>query len=226
MNTYSCGNGHIDLADRLGIATAASLAVPGSCNSRIIRTTLKDSYSTNDKTLYVIGLSFLARGEIPIGNDRDSLEGRWLSTLHFQFPKNKVMPYFTESEVERFVELKIKTEMYSVEDLLEQLMYQLLSMINDLLHRGHQVLVFRNPEDTYNHCLDHTEFTQLKKCVNIIDGLAWSAILWQIEQGIKFVPGDVKHPPGIRHPMPREHNPLNNFLSEYIKEHALYLPVL
>lgn len=227
MVSYAMGDGHIDLARQLNITTATSLAVNGSCNSRIIRTTLKDSYLTDQPTFYIVGLSFLARGEFPINADRDSLEGRWVSTQHAQFPAtNNCIPFWTAKDTEKFVELKTKLEAESVEERLEQLMYQLLSMIADLKARGHQILVFRQPEDAYDHCLTTDQFTQLKKCVNIIDGLSWGAIQWQADNGVKFSPNDSKHPVGIRHALPGEHGPINKFLLEYIEKYGLHLPVL
>ena len=227
MVSYAMGNGHTDLADKLNISTAESLALNGSCNSRIIRTTLKDSYLTNEPTVYIIGLSFLARGELPINALRDSFEGRWLSTQHFQFPdNNKCHAYWTDSDTKKYVELKNKTEADSVEDRLENLMYQTLSMVSDLLSRGHQVLIFRNPEDSYDHCFDSDQFTPMKNCANIIHGLSWCAILWQAKENVKFSANDSNHPVGIRHTLPGEHAPLNNFLLDYIKQNDLYLPVL
>ena len=227
MVSYVRGHGHYDLADQLNIKNAESLAVNGSCNNRIIRTTLKDSYATTKKTFYIIGLTFLARGELPINEQQDPFEGRWLSTQHFQFPdNNKCWAYWTDSDTKKYIELKNKTEADSVEDRLENLMYQLVSMVNDLQSRGHQILIFRQPEDSYDHCLAAPEFTLLKKCVNILNGLSWAAIPWQFSDGVKFSPGDSIHPPGIRHVIPGEHTSLNNFLLHYIKQHELYLPVL
>jgi hypothetical protein len=227
MGGHARGLGHIDLARRLNITISESLAVAGSCNSRIIRTVLKDSYQTTEKTFYIVGLTFLARGELPINAQRDPFEGRWLSTQHFQFPGNdRCQLYWTESDSKKYIELKNKTEADSVEDRLEHLMYQLLSMVNDLLSRGHQILIFRQPDDSYDHCLDQKEFTQLKNCVNIVDGLKWAAIPWQAQNGVNFEPADAIHPIGIRHAMLGEFGPLNNFLVEYINKNALHLPVL
>jgi hypothetical protein len=47
MALYARGNGHVDLAQRLGIETAHSLAIGGSPDTRLIRTCLKDSYLTD-----------------------------------------------------------------------------------------------------------------------------------------------------------------------------------
>jgi hypothetical protein len=71
---YSTGGGHLDLAARLGIGSAATLALGGSANSRIIRTTLKHSYQTSVPTFYVIGATFLSRNEIPILTDSTTFE--------------------------------------------------------------------------------------------------------------------------------------------------------
>jgi len=227
MAAYRNGNGHIDLATRLNITTSLSLAIPGSCNSRIIRTTLKDSYQTTEKTLYIIGLTFLSRSELPINAKEDPFEGRWLSTQHFQFPGNdKVASYWTESNSKKYMDIKNRTDVFTVSDRLENLMYLLTSMTGDLLHRGHQVIVFRQPDDVYDSELEKSKFAPLKNCVNIIDGLKWSAIPWQADNNVKFSPEDLKHAPGVRHVLAGEHAPLNKFLVEYINKHALYLPVL
>ena len=74
VKCYDRGNGHIDLAERLNIPSAYSLALPGSCNNRIIRTTLKDSYITDHPTLYIVGLSFLNRSELPVGQKKELKE--------------------------------------------------------------------------------------------------------------------------------------------------------
>ena len=66
MDVYASGNGHVDLASRLNIPTMESIAQSGCNNSRIIRTTLKDSYLTTEPTLYVLGVTFISRSEAPI----------------------------------------------------------------------------------------------------------------------------------------------------------------
>jgi len=52
MESYASGFGHQELAERLSIPQAISLAIGGSANSRIIRTTLKHSYITLQPTLF------------------------------------------------------------------------------------------------------------------------------------------------------------------------------
>lgn len=221
MQAYAIGNGHVDLAKKLNISTAVSLAKPGSCNSRIIRTTLKDSYLTIEKTLYIIGLTFLGRTELPIADTGDSFEGKWLSIQNKFNPNYHYNNQWTDDNCKQFIEIKLKAELYSIDDYLEQLMYQVLSMVGDLISRGHKVVVFRNPADSYDDCLTNSKFAQLNNCNNIVDGLKWKA-----EQGIKFDPADSNLNDDIKHPLPGEHASLNNFLFEYINKNALYLPIL
>jgi len=226
MYRYALGDGHVDLAKILAIPNAESLALFASSNSRIIRTTLKDSYATAEKTLYIVGVTFLGRAEIPTGYNNDKFEGRWLSIQNYLNPYHKHFDHWTTNDLQTYIDLKVKSEMFTEEDRLENLMYQLLSMIGDLKNRGHQVVVFRNPGDCYDNLLTKERFTKLAECVNIIDGLKWIAIPWQQEQGIKFDPEDSKFGSDIRHPLPGEHGSLNNFLVDYIRKNDIYLPVL
>ena len=69
MHYYATGSGHIDLAQQLEIPVAESLAMNGSCNSRIIRSTLRDCYTTQQSTVYVIGLTFFHRYELTVRQD-------------------------------------------------------------------------------------------------------------------------------------------------------------
>jgi hypothetical protein len=226
MQCYAAGNGHVDLAKQLNINSAISLALPGSCNSRIIRTTLKDSYQTSEKTLYIVGLTFLGRTELPIAYEEDLFEGKWLSIQNNFNPALHYNDCWTVDDSTNFIKLKLKAELYGIDDYLEQLMYQLLSMRNDLIGRGHSVIIFRNPEDGYDDRLSTPRFTQLAQCVNIVHGLKWAAIPWQTTQAVKFKYEDMHLPAGCRHPMPGEHASLTNYLIKYINKHDIYLPVL
>ena len=146
------GNGHQDLAQRLGIANANSIAVSGSANSRILRTTLKHSY-TAPPTLYVLGMTFLSRLEIPICKPENDFEGRWVNPQNQEFA-HRWQPGWNRKESEQFVETKLKTEVYSILDRTEDLMYRMLSTIDSLKSRGHRVLMFQQADDLYQVCLE------------------------------------------------------------------------
>ena len=111
METYASGQGHKDLAQQLGIPMAASLAINGSANSRILRTTLKHSYQTTVPTFYLLGMTFLSRLEWPIlyQDPTREFEGVWTNPQNQQF-RSQWQPHWTEHDTEQWVELKLKSE--------------------------------------------------------------------------------------------------------------------
>ncbi len=223
MEAYAQGSGHQDLAQRLHIPQAQSLAIGGSANSRIIRTTLKHSYQTSQPTFYVIGMTFLSRLELPILESTDDFEGRWTNPQNQQF--NKHWQYnWTQQDTQQFIEIRLKSEMHSVLDRTEDLMYRILTMIADLQQRGHQVLVYQQADDLYQQYLDDPKLALFKTTGNIVDGYAWRAVPWQLKQGVppmKYVESQHHVPDDIRHPATGHHQILNEFLVEYIKTHRL-----
>jgi hypothetical protein len=220
---YASGNGHVDLAQRLGIEESKSLASGGSANTRIIRTTLKHSYQTDVPTLYVLGMTFLSRLEIPISERRSDFEGRWTNPQNQKFSKDWQHGW-TQTETEQFIDLKLKSEVYSILDRTEDLMYKILSMINDLKARGHTALVYQQADDLYQEYLDNARLKYFKITPNIIDGYKWRSVAWQFSQGVPSMQYSMaKHyvPPEMLHPARGHHAILNTFLVDYINQHAL-----
>lgn len=224
MELYAQGNGHIDLAEQLGIETSESLAIGGSANTRIIRTTLKHSYQTTQPTLYVLGMTFLSRLEIPILENQSDFEGRWTNPQNQKFIKDWQYGW-TQSETEQFVDIKLKSELYSILDRIEDLMYKILSMISDLKTRGHRVLVYQQADNLYQTYLDNPRLQSFKNTVEIVDGYSWRATAWQVENGVPptnygastlhQVPND------MRHAAAGHHQKLNEFLVNYIRANSI-----
>lgn len=220
-HSYALGNGHTDLAQRLDIAHADSIAISGSANSRILRTTLKHSY-TAPPTLYVLGMTFLSRLEIPICEPENDFEGRWVN------PQNQEFAYrwqtgWNQKESEQFVNTKLKTEVYSILDRVEDLMYRMLSTIDSLKSRGHRVLMFQQADDLYQGYLTDPRLS-LFDCSEIIGRYQWRATAWQANQGVepkKYPPGSPYVPPDMTHPAIGQHAKLNEFLTNYIQEHKI-----
>ena len=133
MDMYAQGGGHADLAQQLGIADCSCLAIGGSANSRIIRSTLKHSYQTTVPTFYLLGMTFLSRLELPIlyQDPAREFEGSWTNPQNQQF-RSQWMPNWTDRDTKQWVGLKLKSEFQSIVDRLEDLMYRMLSVINDL----------------------------------------------------------------------------------------------
>jgi hypothetical protein len=229
MESYAFGQGHIDLAQKLGIEkepgvpNAVSLAIGGSANSRILRTTQKHSYSPGASTLYIMGMTFVSRLEIPILTEYDEFEGRWTNPQNQQF-RNRWMSHWKQSDTDQFVNLKLKWEADSILDRTEDLMYQMLAAINNMWQRGHRVLVFQQADNSYQELLEHPRLKFFKNVPNIVDGFNWQAIGYQHSQGVQptiYAPGHPYVPPDMVHPAPGHHEILNTYLTEYIQEHKI-----
>jgi hypothetical protein len=222
MEAYASGQGQVDLAKQLGIATSESLAIGGSANTRIIRTTLKHSYQTTQPTLYVLGMTFLSRLEIPILENQTEFEGRWTNPQNQKFVKDWQYGW-TQAETDQFVDIKLKSECHSILDRIEDLMYKILTMISDLQTRGHCVLVYQQADDLYQEYLDNPRLQLFKNIPAIIDGYSWRAVPWQLANGVPPIKQSNIHyvPKNMQHPMPGQHQKLNEFLVDYINRNSL-----
>jgi hypothetical protein len=226
MEVYAQGNGQDDLADRLGIPCATSLAIGGSSDSRVIRTVMKHSYQATDPTFYILGVGFLSRWEVPVLKNEfeGSFEGRWTNPQNQDY-KDRWEHNWNEKLTKQLMQLKIITDFYSVPDRLEDLMYRLMSLIGSLHSRGHRILVYQQADDIYQRYLDNLNLYLFKNNPIFIDGLRWRAVPWQIEQGVPTTAygenPDYYVPPEIKHPAPGHHRVLNKFLHDYIVTHKI-----
>lgn len=224
MEVYASGGGHIDLGQQLGIEKCHSMAIGGSANSRLIRTTLKHSYQTNRPTLYVLGIGFISRWEVAILDaDPDSFEGRWTNPQNQDY-RDRWQREWGPKETEQLVRLKLNADMYSILDRLEDLMYNLLSLVQSLHVRGHRIIMYNQADKIYQEHLEHARVAMFKNNPVFIDGLKWRAVPWQLDNGVPptqyamtiyHVPDDLKHPQSGHHGL------LNSFLVDYIKTHGI-----
>ena len=226
MQAYASGSGHVDLAERLRIAQAHSLAMGGSANSRILRTTLKHSYQQSQPTFYVLGMTFLIRLEIPILENKNEFEGRWTNPQNQAYAK--LWQYgWTQQDTNAFIDIKLKTEIHSILDRIEDLMYRILSTISNLQKQGHQVLVYQQADTLYQEFLSDPRLRYFQNVPNVIDGYAWRAVPWQLSQGVPpmYYGNQPAHvvPDDIRHPTPGHHHTLNEFLVNYIHSRNMLL---
>jgi len=224
MDSYARGQGQVDLANRLGLESAHSLAIGGSANSRILRTTLKHSYTATVPTFYVLGMTFVSRLELPICEEENSFEGRWINPQN-QEHKARWQLHWTDRDREQFVETKLKSEIYSIVDRTEDLMYRMLSTIRDLKSRGHQALLYQQADTLYQAYVHDPKLALLNSCAEIVHGFRWRATAYQHEQGVpktKYA-ADSQHsvPPDMTHPEPGQHHVLNTYLTNYINEHKI-----
>lgn len=219
MNMYAnVGNGHRDLAKRLGIEKCSSIALPGSSNSRILRTTLKHSFAVNEPTMYVLGMSFLDRDEIPILKDPLPFEGKWVN------PQNQPgfvsENHWSKKNNETYVDLLALIRWYSRSARAEDLMYRILSTIESLESRGHGVLIFQYADSAFDDLSVTDELQLFSSKKNIISAYQWVALRYQIEHNVPQLDAP-KVPENFQKPVPGSHSILNEFLANYIIENRL-----
>jgi hypothetical protein len=224
MEAYVAGKGQDDLANQLGIPKAASLAIGGSANTRIIRTTLKHSYQVDHPTFYVLGMTFVSRLEVPILERQSDFEGRWTNPQNQQFAEYWQHGW-TQAETDQFVDIKLKSEVFSILDRVEDLMYRIVSMINDLQSRGHGVLVYQQADNLYDQYLGNPKLELFNHVPNVIGGYFWKSMEWQHNQGVPAMEYGsnpiYKVPDIMKHRDPAHYQILNNFLVEYINSNQL-----
>ena len=226
MNAYTIGGGHIDLAHKLNIKTAVDLSQSGCANNRILRTTLKDSYS-NGPSLYVLGITFISRSEAPIlklqdkENEETSFEGRWTNPQNQLF-EHRWIDHWQQKDTDDFVNLKLKQEVFSLLDRTEDLMLRMCSLIDSLHSRGHQVIIFQQADNSYHHFLTTPKLSLFKKYVEFVDSFGWCSIQWQHKQGVPPMENYTiskygKTPDEMMHRKPGEHELLNQYLLNHYK---------
>lgn len=223
MDAYCRGLGHLDLSHRLAISNVRKLAVSGCANSRIIRSTLKHSYTTTVPTLYVLGMTFMSRWELPILRDSREFEGRWLNP-QAQQPNTDILFKWTPEDTETFKNLQFKAVTLAEEDQLEDLMYRLLSMLHDLRSRGHQAIIYNQADPSILELVNDPKFQLLHSDPSFVHALSWLSIPWQQQQGapvMEYPEGTEVPPTNFRHIAPRHHQHLNAYLTNYIQEHKI-----
>ena len=211
------GDGIQDLARRLQIPESSNIARAGSSNSRIIRTTLKHSYQTNKKTFYVIGLSFICRWEISVSEPLDEFEGKWVNVANSEFPPQYG---WTKKDSESFTELNFKGAMFGMQDILDDLIFRLLSMLSDLRSRGHQALIYSQIDKGTERFFNEFQLKLLRQETSFIDALQWCAVTWQRSQGVPAIETDTSSE-DCKHLEVGYHDLLNKFLTDYIKQHNI-----
>jgi hypothetical protein len=231
MATYAQGKGHNDLALALQMQSD-DISITGSANSRIIRSTLKHSYETKQKTLYVIGLTFISREELPIcrwddgiyPTEQDVWEGAWTNPQNQLFGKNRWKDW-TDQDSKQWILFREKYESSTMVDRVENLMYQILSLIDSLTHRGHNCIIYQQADQWWLGMLPQ-ELTRLRFLTghkNIVGDFKWCAIREQHQAGVNYVPDEQWIDKELRHRRPFEHKWLNNYLETHIRKHELHL---
>lgn len=218
MAYYHKGGGTADLCQQLNIKKQQSLAKNSVCNSRIIRTTLRDMYSADEPTFYVIGITFVHRFELTtLACSTD--DGHWNSfnglTVHQFEPRHSQV---TDDDLEHF-NRAWNNIMYDKE-LFGDLVYRICSLVDAAKHLGHRILVFNTAEHVVDF-VDFSKYSVLENKKEIVDKLYWRSVPWQFEQGATWPREDEVYPENCRHVAPGDHKWLNKFLINYIDQYKI-----
>lgn len=238
MELYSKGGGHDDLARCLGLTHSVGMALGGSCNSRILRSTLKHSYQTPYASLYVIGLTFLHRWELTVAQPVEIVsvnlppgekpwqvpcEGRWVNPQSSHAFER--VPHWSVEDTAEWSHLMFKSSIDSEFDYLEDLVYRLVAVEADLKRRGHRMLCFNTVNPLSMVTVAQWELLgAVIDTPSIIGQLRWQSNRWQRAQGAawhQYQTGTPEPPDEYRHIAEGEHRFLNQFLAEYIKNRAI-----
>lgn len=226
---YSAGSGHKDLATRLGMESAQSLALGGSANSRILRTTAKHAHHNTVPTFYLLGLTFLARWELPIAENRRSkdFEGRWINP-QAQYGEERQWNW-TDEDTAKYTEINFKSVVLAHDDMFEDLIYRCLGLRDFLWSRGHKVLFFNYCDKEAAQSAVQPRFEWFKNHVEFVEQYTWQATPWQHANGVEptdyFLNKNVDvtklPPPELAHRASGKHNLINEFLTNYIQQHRI-----
>jgi hypothetical protein len=220
MEHYTDGNGHTELAKILNIPTAINLAKSGACNDRIIRSISRDSLLTRAPTLYLVGLTFLHRYELPICAERSD-DGLWESCTGNMLSRRS-SSWRTDIALNEYNSYAaLRTHMFYLNESLEKTMYQVLTLINSVKQLGHRIVIFNTAESGADQFLDELRFQLLKTTPEIVGSYKWQSIRYQIDCGAKWSVHDSKLEKYVRHVAPGEHRWLNEFLTNYIHEYKI-----
>ena len=220
VNHYANGGGHHDLANQLGIKFVNDISKAGNSNQAIIRTTLTDCLAETQPTLYVVGISFDARIEIPVCYN-DNQQDQWITVTGLDFNNEPIT--VDKHTIMDYIDSRQKIYGTALFDQVYWLFMRFAMLIDSVKQNGHCIVVFNTAESKVQDCFQrHGEdrFGIFKKySAEIIDNLKWLSIPWQITQGAAYVNSDEHLPPDCRHIAPGEHRYLNNFLFDHINKH-------
>jgi hypothetical protein len=104
-------------------------------------------------------------------------------------------------------------------------MYQMLSLIDSLTHRGHNCVIFQQADQWWEGMLpeENKRVQLLLEHPNIIGDFKWCAVREQHRAGVPYVPDEEHVEPEVRHRLTGAHEWLNNYLESHIRKHELHL---
>lgn len=207
-------NGHYETHFRELInAKVINLAKPGSCNRRIIRTTL-EYVEKNPIDLVILGLTFFDRQEIPILKYPNRVEGNWVSYNSMGLQGSFVnttdeLLNGTYNQIENFIRQRYKFDIN--EFYLDQLYTDLKLLSGYLSNSGIGLCVL-------NMCDKHHKTIKLGKSIMPLNFIANE---FMENAGCKFPVEDQDLPINARHHFEGDVLVLVEHILKYIRENDI-----
>lgn len=206
--------------------------VPGSCNRRIIRTTLRDVTELLDEQqniLVLIGLTFISRTELwrpdleAVDND-----GHFYSIMsdHKKFDWSNGLIDTIVPNIHQHVDSQISNYYkewllhYDRESIMTDLCADLIMLLGWFRSKNIKYIVFSGPEKLegdsyigYNSPFIHSLQKTLKEDSNVIDPWQFSFGTYALEQGFRPVDEDIYGKHG--HPSENAHKNFGEYLTYF-----------
>ena len=228
INHYTQGHGHHDLANSLNIPECFDLSVAGSSNQRIIRTTLQDCYQTKTPTLYIIGITFLYRFELPVlvkeeeeEEKEDIIDNSKYQSFNFTHDcnyYNNLDAGITINDINTFKKLLFKFISFAEEEQVIALYNSIVATIDSIIANGHTAVVFNTGELIFKRYANHTKLKHIKKYKQIIESFNWLSNRYQFDNGAKCDTNDenLNIHQECKHVASGQNKHLNKYLINYI----------
>ena len=229
LNGCSYGHRYFEvgkLGGDLGFNDTINLSRPGTGNQRIFRTTF-DYVRQHQVDFVIVMLSFWGRFEATWGNHIPT-EGTWVSYNHngpSLYQDRKLVS--NANYIDQFIKLKMETGDWGPEYINETLRNtrMLTSWLKDM---GKPYLIMhsvglKNDSCFQQHTVDWTLVDELRCDPGVIDLVDWSSNLFMYQTGGTPDPAEEHYnlPPSFRHFDEKAHEPLTEFLKQYIIDKKL-----
>lgn len=219
---YTTGNISA-LAQRLGYDETVSLAVSGSSNARIFRTTLEYLTLNPDVDFVVIALTFYNRFEAPWASPRP-IEGRWVSYSHNGVTNRESDEHlvYERPEIKRYIDDRYRYDL-GVE-YIDALLADLIFFTGWLDAQGYKYCIINPCERLYaddKGMFDTAKMRWIRENPKIVDIENFIANKWMHEQGAVCPEDETNLDPMYRHYGNDGFTMLNEFMYNYITKNCL-----
>ena len=221
---HAWGESSIEFGKSLGYDNVVNLGLSGGSNDRIFRTSTQ--YILENKVDFaIIMLTFYSRNESAWANSIPA-EGPWLSysdpeSIEFFSKRLERHLRYNLQDLKEFAKLNLLVDS-AKGALCERLLATIVTFSSLMEAKKIPYLIFGSCDMQYDDVeVPRCYVNEISKNKRIIDIFNWSSNKLLIESGSQGFPYEQHLSPILRHHFARDHQPLNNFLANYINSNDL-----